>query len=85
MLIGYLGVKLTLPIRSRSVDVLRPVVELINFNMNVIKNVWIPCVSFFFNETDPKRSVVVLLTGIRTRCGLVLQLVILLLWRFWQC
>lgn len=38
MLIGYLGVKPTLPMRSRDVDVLRPVVELINFNLNVIKN-----------------------------------------------
>ena len=37
MLIGYLGVKLALPMRSRNVHVLRPVVELINFNLNVIK------------------------------------------------
>lgn len=37
MLIGYLGVKLTQPMSSRNVDVLRPVVELTNFNLNVIK------------------------------------------------
>lgn len=47
MLIGYLGVKLTLPMRSRSVDVLRPVVELINFNLNVIKICGFPAFCMF--------------------------------------
>lgn len=61
MLIGYLGVKLTLPMRSRSVDVLRPVVELINFNLNVIKNCGFPAFSV---KTAQESAVAVLLTAI---------------------
>lgn len=62
MLIGYLGVKLTLPMKSRNVDVLRPVVELINFNLNVIKICGFP--AFSMKKTAQESAVAVLLTTI---------------------
>lgn len=54
MLIGYLGVKLVLPMRSRNVDVLRPAVELINFNLNVIKICGFP--AFFSVKKKEKKE-----------------------------
>lgn len=63
MLIGYLGVKLTLPMRSRNVDVLRPVVELINFNLNVIKICGFPAFSMK-KKTAQESAVAVLSTAI---------------------
>lgn len=42
--------KLALPMRSRSGDVLRPAVELINFNLNVIKICGFP--AFSLNEKN---------------------------------
>lgn len=64
MLIGYLGVKLTLPMRNRNVDVLRPVVELINFNLNVIKNCGFPTFLLREKKTTQESAVAVLLTAI---------------------
>lgn len=70
MLIGYLGVKLTLPMRSRNVDVLRPVVELINFNLNVIKICGFPAFSMKEGreKTAQESAVAVLLTAIGQCC-----------------
>lgn len=51
-------------------DVLRPVVELINFNLNIIKNLWIPCIFYEKKKTTQKSAVAVLLIPC---CGVVLN------------